>query len=207
MAKGERKPRHADTASQPGSAVADEEYPVSDLTGEAGDRDELRRESTSARPQQAVPAEPGRGFFEIYKPGQGYHTRVGSAMGGGALLCWFAYFVWDKLSVLETSPTTKIIQAAVPVAILAVFGVLGYWLLALNRRICDFLIATEGEMKKVNWTSRKDILGSTKVVIAVMLFLCVLLFVVDVGFMLFFNSIGVLKGGGGVLDIVRGFFK
>jgi len=207
MAKGERKPQHADAASQPGSAVADEEYAVSDLTGEAGDRDELRRESTSASLQQAVSAEPGRGFFEIYKPGQGYHTRIGSALGAGSLLCWLAYFVWDKLSVLETSPTTKIIQAAVPVAILAVFGVLGYWLLALNRRVCDFLIATEGEVKKVNWTSRKDILGSTKVVIAVMLFLCVLLFVVDVGFMLFFNSIGVLKGGGGVLEIVRGFFK
>ena len=31
----------------------------------------------------------------------------------------------------------------------------------------DFMIATEGEMKKVNWSTRREILGSTWVVIAV----------------------------------------
>ena len=32
----------------------------------------------------------------------------------------------------------------------------------------DFLIATDSEMKKVNWTSRKELIGSTKVVIIFM---------------------------------------
>src|SRR3712207_7866772 len=32
----------------------------------------------------------------------------------------------------------------------------------------DFLIATDSEMKKVNWTSRRELIGSTKVVIVFM---------------------------------------
>ena len=38
----------------------------------------------------------------------------------------------------------------------------------------DFLIATDSEMKKVNWTSRKELIGSTKVVILFMFLIAVL---------------------------------
>ena len=37
----------------------------------------------------------------------------------------------------------------------------------------DFLIATDSEMKKVNWTSRKELIGSTKVVIVFMFLIAV----------------------------------
>ena len=40
----------------------------------------------------------------------------------------------------------------------------------------DFLIATDSEMKKVNWTSRKELIGSTKVVIIFVLFITLMLF-------------------------------
>ena len=59
---------------------------------------------------------------------------------------------------------------------------------------CDFLIATEGEMKKVNWSTRREIWGSTKVVIVFTLFLAFLLFSVDIVFWSFFSAIDVLKG-------------
>ena len=42
----------------------------------------------------------------------------------------------------------------------------------------DFLIATDSEMKKVNWTSRKELIGSTKVVIIFMFLIALFLFVV-----------------------------
>ena len=123
-------------------------------------------------------------------------ARMWSAVGYGCLVSWFAYFLWDKLSILDLGQYTQVVQVGVAVAVLAVFGLLGYWALGLNKRINDFLIATEGEMKKVNWTSRKEIIGSTKVVIVVVVAMSVLLFVVDVFFMSFFTAIGVLKGAG-----------
>ncbi|MFQ6049008.1 MAG: preprotein translocase subunit SecE [Phycisphaerae bacterium] len=55
------------------------------------------------------------------------------------------------------------------------------------------MIATEGEMKKVSWSTRREVIGSTKVVIAVVIMLAVMLFVVDTVFAVFFNFIDVLK--------------
>ena len=55
------------------------------------------------------------------------------------------------------------------------------------------MIATEGEMKKVSWSTRQEIIGSTKVVIFTTIFLAMLLFLVDLCFMKFFQFIGVLK--------------
>lgn len=43
----------------------------------------------------------------------------------------------------------------------------------------DFLIATDSEMKKVNWTSRKELVGSSKVVILFMFFIAAYLFLND----------------------------
>lgn len=148
----------------------------------------------------------GGGFFEIYKIGQGYYTRIWSGVAYGVLVLWFAHFLYVKCEVFGEGTTTRYVQVGVAVATILGFGLAGYWALALNRRVCDFLIATEGEMKKVNWTSRKEIIGSTKVVIFVLLALGALLFVVDVFFMVFFNWIGILKGGS-LLDAFWGIFK
>ena len=57
----------------------------------------------------------------------------------------------------------------------------------------DFLIATDSEMKKVNWTSRKELIGSTKVVVIFMFLIAFLLFGIDIFFSYFFYFVGVLK--------------
>jgi preprotein translocase SecE subunit len=162
------------------------------------------------RPAEAGQRQAGggtrRGFFDVYKPGQGFHTRVWSGVAAGALVLWFAFFLYEKLGAVATDArTARLWQVGTLVAVIVIFGLLGYWILALNRKVCDFLIATEGEMKKVNWSSRKDIIGSTKVVVLMVLFMGSLLFVVDLTFMTFFNSIGVLKGAG-FLDSLREMF-
>ncbi len=147
-----------------------------------------------------------RGIFNIYKLGQGTHTRIGTAVALGLMVVWFAVFLHEKLSVVSTNPATaRLWQVGAAIAVIAIFGATGYWLLALNRKVCDFLIATESEMKKVSWTSRKDIVGSTKVVVFVVVVLSILLFIVDIGFMVFFTEIGVLKGAE-FLDSLRKFF-
>jgi len=57
----------------------------------------------------------------------------------------------------------------------------------------DFLIATDSEMKKVNWTSRKELIGSTKIVVIFMLLIAFFLFSVDWIFHLLFYLVHVLK--------------
>jgi preprotein translocase subunit SecE len=66
-----------------------------------------------------------------------------------------------------------------------------FWI--VNRpKTADFLIATEGEMKKVSWSSRKEVIGSTKVVMITTFILAVLLLAVDLVFQLAFQAIGVM---------------
>jgi preprotein translocase SecE subunit len=65
---------------------------------------------------------------------------------------------------------------------------LGFWVMNKPTNV-DFLIATDSEMKKVNWTSRKDLIGSTKIVIIFMFSVAIFLFVADILFTyLFFSS-------------------
>lgn len=71
--------------------------------------------------------------------------------------------------------------------------VLTFWLVGVSPRVVEFLIATDGEMKKVNWSSRKDIMGSTWVVIMWSVLIAGGLFFVDLAFSRFFYWIGVLQ--------------
>ena len=62
-----------------------------------------------------------------------------------------------------------------------------------KQNVVEFLIATDSEMKKVNWTTKKELVGSTKVVIFFMVMIAVFLFVCDLLFGYFFYLINVLK--------------
>ena len=57
----------------------------------------------------------------------------------------------------------------------------------------DFLIATDSEMKKVNWTTKGELFGSTRVVILFLFFIAIFLFLADQVLQLFFYMINVLK--------------
>jgi len=73
----------------------------------------------------------------------------------------------------------------VPVAIGSVLSGLAFWL--VNKPIiADFMIAAEGEIKKVSWSTRKEIAVSTFVVVVVVISISAILGVTDFGFQLFF---------------------
>ena len=55
-------------------------------------------------------------------------------------------------------------------------SLLTWWLMNKATNV-DFLIATDSEMKKVNWTSKQELIGSTKVVIVFMFVTAIFLFV------------------------------
>ena len=56
----------------------------------------------------------------------------------------------------------------------------------------DFLIATDGEMKKVNWSTRREVIGSTWVVVAASFIIAMFLFLVNSVFSSIFGAMGVL---------------
>lgn len=168
---------------------------------EAEDRDEReerldRQAEREDRGQQKLPvlgyrapAGMGGGWFHLYKPGQGYWTRMGTAAGCLLLLGYTAQFMYSQLRAYSVNYTTSGIVVGVFSAAMAVL----LWWLLNKPTIVDFFIATESEMKKVNWTSRKDLIGSTKVVIFFMFLISAILFVVDIIFGYFFYFITVLK--------------
>jgi preprotein translocase subunit SecE len=137
---------------------------------------------------------PAGGAFTPYKPEQGGWTRKGTFAGCLCLVLWGGYFLWDRLSVLQGDEFWRLaVRAGIPLVFIAVLGAISWWLAFGHARSGDFMIATEGEMKKVSWSSRSEVIGSTKVVIALVVMLALLLFGVDLLFQWVFSSIGVLK--------------
>lgn len=84
------------------------------------------------------------------------------------------------------------VQGGAAAVVLLLGAFLTYYFVASRPSSVDFLIATDGEMKKVNWSTRKDILGSTGVVIFASFFIAALLFGFDLIFKTVFQAIGVL---------------
>jgi len=86
------------------------------------------------------------------------------------------------------------VQGAIAGTILILGAVVIYLFVAMKRQSVEFLIATDGEMKKVNWSTRKEVQGSTMVVVIASFLLAMLIFAIDYGFGAFFKLIGVLEG-------------
>ena len=126
-----------------------------------------------------------------YKPEQGFYTRTLSFYWFAILATALAAWIWLRLDIMPDD--TKLLwQGGTALAMALVFLPL-LWYVINKPRIADFMIATELEMRKVNWPSRREIIGSTIVVIAGTLIFAVLLFLIDLIFGTIFRSIGILQ--------------
>jgi preprotein translocase SecE subunit len=85
------------------------------------------------------------------------------------------------------------LQAGVAGFVILLGAVAVFWFTGSNKKMVDFLVATDGEMKKVNWSTKKEIIGSTQVVIVAAVLISLILFLIDIGFSNFFRMIGVLE--------------
>lgn len=137
---------------------------------------------------------PPVGMFTPYKPEQGRWTRNGTLVGAGLLIAWGALAIYDQLQMFQGDDFTSLfITRGIPMAFGAVCFYLAWRLTYAKRSTSDFMIATEGEMKKVNWSTRREVIGSTKVVIMFTAFMATFLFLADLGFQQLFKAIGALK--------------
>lgn len=110
------------------------------------------------------------------------------------LIAWGAKFLNDRLAGFQGDEAWRLmITPGIPILFAVVMAVVAWRLTYVSRGPSDFLIATEGEMKKVSWSTKREIIGSTKVVIVFTVLMALFLFVVDVIFKAFFSYIGVLK--------------
>ena len=121
--------------------------------------------------------------LKIYKRGQGKNSRLGTALVAFAIVAIGCWILYGKLQ--NSGPW---VQTMVPVGVCVVFSGLIYWL--MNKpALADFLIAAEGEIKKVSWSTRQEITNSTIIVIFVVVVMASGLGLVDLAFRLFFDQI------------------
>jgi preprotein translocase subunit SecE len=129
-------------------------------------------------------------LLDKYKWGQGKDTRLYSAIAMAIIAfigCWRLY---DKLQAsLDITRTVELwISVTVPIGLFAAAAAVLYWL--VNRpTVADFMISAEGELKKVSFSSRQEIMVSTFVVIIVVVLMAGMLGAADFFFDLFFTNV------------------
>ena len=115
----------------------------------------------------------------IRKFGQGYWTRMMSVVGFGLVAVLGAIWIWRMLDTVSVGFPSIYLASGVSVLFLAIVGAALWWFVGWNARSVDFLVATEGEMKKVNWSTKHELVGSTVVVIAVVIIISLFCWLFD----------------------------
>lgn len=148
-----------------------------------------------------------QGWFstEPYKRSQGQRVRRGTML---AILLVVLAGVWVLVNnTLRTAPKDWIvpvpftdqqvhllpdIRITVPVLLIAFTLWFAYRIVNFPT-FADFLIATEAELNKVSWTTRKRLVQDTIVVLITVVLFTVFLFVVDILWWYALTQVGVLK--------------
>jgi len=127
-------------------------------------------------------------IFSIYKRGQGKYTRLYSAFAAAIIAgigCWQLYSKLEAVGWGLSRKAALWIATMVPTGLFVVLALLISWL--VNKpSVADFMIAAEGEMKKVSWSSKQEIAVSTFIVIVVVIIMAILLGTTDIAFRTFF---------------------
>ena len=121
--------------------------------------------------------------FNIYKRGQGKYTRLCSAF---AIVIIAGLGCLQLYKKLQAGDIGLWVETMVPAGLFVILAFLTFWL--VNKpSVADFLIAAEGEMKKVSWSSKQAIARDTFIVIVVVISMAVLLGTTDLGFRTLFT--------------------
>lgn len=148
------------------------------------------------------------GPLRPYKPGQGVYVRR-AALAMLLLLDFFGCFELyvramphkegeDASSWWEVSLTSaKVLGRTIEInrwlilcgGVFAVVAAAVWW--GLNRpKIGEFLIETEGEMRRVSWPARREYLNASTVVLFITVGLSVLVYLMDVGLSWLMDRLG-----------------
>lgn len=136
--------------------------------------------------------------LEYYKKNQGVIVRISTAVGVFLMVLYGFFSLYHTIPPIDTSvvggrPTFwGTILLTIPffevsidygmvisTVLFILVGLLIYMLLLNKPKTSDYLIETEGELKKVSWPSRPQYLGSSVAVIVSMVILGVFLIFAD----------------------------
>jgi len=123
--------------------------------------------------------------FKIYKRGQGKYTRLCTALSAALVVGLGCLQLFKRL---DATDLVLWIKTMVPAGVFVGLCLLVYWI--VNKpTVADFMIAAEGELKKVSWSSRKEIAVSTFIVIMVVILMAVFLGTTDITFEMLFERL------------------
>ena len=119
---------------------------------------------------------------------------MGTVIGAGFLGVMIAFELYSQIPTFMHGEAKhdKHVALGISLVFLAAYVAWAFWYTNKPSTV-DFLVATDSEMKKVNWTTRKELIGSTKIVILFMFLIAIYLFVCDLLFGGFFKLIHVLR--------------
>jgi preprotein translocase subunit SecE len=129
--------------------------------------------------------------LDLYKPMQGWYARIYTAAGFGLIALAGVWRIHE--ASVEYSLGWRL---ALPVIFALFFSWLIFRIIEFPP-FAEFLIATGGEMNKVSWTSKEDLIRRTTVVLSTVLVMAVFLYFVDTLWTFMLRMIGVLQFGGG----------
>jgi preprotein translocase subunit SecE len=126
--------------------------------------------------------------FQLYKSGQGRYLRGGTGIAAALVDIVLCYYIWTLLDrYLAENVYKSYLKYGIPAVTFAVLCAVVFFY--MNKpNIVDFLVATETEMKKVAWSSRAELVGSTAVVIATVFALAVFIYFADTIFIYVFKN-------------------
>jgi preprotein translocase SecE subunit len=142
---------------------------------------------------EVEPSRESSGGLSVYKAGQGFYTRMGTVIFVALVSMLGILWAWEYFKGIRISGVNELYVAAGGAILLgSVITAVTYFYVFVKPRTVDFLIATEGEMKKVNWSTRREVIGSTTAVIMTAVILTVFCYVIDIGFVALFRAMRVL---------------
>jgi preprotein translocase SecE subunit len=124
--------------------------------------------------------------FSVYKKGQGSAARGVAGVVAVFLGVWAARSMWSYGPAVSNVYVRTVLTAIVAF----IFGLLPLGLVLFHRAAVDLLIETQQEMRKVAWSTRAEVTGSTIVVIATVAILSMFIYLVDFILHIFFSLLG-----------------
>ena len=185
--EGESAEESLASNATPGAAASDSE------DGKSRRRENESVHSTKGKAAgDTVVAARGPGL-SVYKAGQGFYTRMGTVIFVSLVAMLGILWAWEYLKGIRISGVNELYVAAAGAILLGgVITFFTYLDVFVKPKSVDFLIATEGEMKKVNWSTRREVIGSTTAVITTAFVLTVFCYVIDIAFVALFQAMRVL---------------
>jgi len=126
--------------------------------------------------------------LSVHKKGQGTGARGIAGVVAALLGTWAAHQMYYTL--LGASMPVRIIGTAV---VGGLFVGAPLYLVLFHHQVVDILIETQQEMRKVAWSSRSEVIGSTVVVLVTVAMLAVFILLMDLVVRGVFGLIGLYR--------------